>query len=458
MSKIEYPGKRVPEDSVAGKLLGLYKQIQEGVWLQRVKVPGGLLSGRQWRRLGEMSRRFSEEPLRLTTRQDIEIHGLSEGEVPKLQEELFRAGLDVVGACGDTLRNITVCPCSGMLGERPGLDGLAERVRRRLGNLEGIFSLPRKFKVSFSCDGDGCGGQPWINDLAFIAGKREGQWGFRVLAGGSLGKKASLAIEVFEWLEPESVIGLSVAAVKMFELYGDRENRNRARLRHVRERLGNERFVVELQEQLRLVGSAGGEPVGEGEDESDEIVSNQDGFKEYVVLNFLNGELVAEAAVELGELAEQEGRAVRIGNLHQVYVFGDSEAEIYGDIERYPALRGEARQKLHITVCPGKRYCRRALTDTAEIAERLGQELAGKVEGVSICISGCPNGCGHSGVGQIGLIGKLKSFEGEKRQVYDLLVDGGMGRNERLGRLVGRKLSDKELILAIKDHLGIGQS
>ena len=454
---IEYPCRRIPEDPVSAKLLGFYEQVQQGYWLQRIKVPGGLLSGRQWRQLSEMSRRFSDEPLRLTTRQDIEIHGLKANEIPKLQEELVRAGLDVLGACGDTLRNVTVCPCSGILRERPGLDGLAERVRRRLGSLEGIFALPRKFKVAFSCDGEGCGGQPWINDLAYVAGKRDGKWGFRVLAGGSLGKKASLAIEVFEWIEPGRVIACAVAAVKMFERYGDRENRNKARLRHVRERLGNERFVLDLNEQLRLVESGGGGGLaGESGDEPGEIVSNTDGFKTYVVLGFLNGELVADAALALGKLAEQERRAVRIGNLHQVYVFGDSEAEIYEDIEQYPVLREAAGQKLHITACPGKRYCRRALTDTAELAERLSQELEGKVNEVSICISGCANGCGHSGVGQIGLIGKLKSFEDEKRQVYDLLVDGGMGRNERLGRQVGQKLSEKELISAIKYHLGIG--
>ena len=117
-----FPCAELPSEPGDQKLLGLYRQVQEGMWLQRVKVPGGRLDGLQWRALASVAGRFTPNtPLHLTTRQDVEIHDLTPDDIPAVQVELSAAGLTCLGAAGDTYRNITVCPCGGAIAGRSAL-------------------------------------------------------------------------------------------------------------------------------------------------------------------------------------------------------------------------------------------------------------------------------------------------------------------------------------------------
>ena len=86
--------------------------------MQRLKVLGGRLSGTQWRVLGQIVRLYTPQtPLHLTTRQDVEIHNLTAEEVPHVQRMIDEAGLSCLGACGDTLRNVTCCPENGLVAD-----------------------------------------------------------------------------------------------------------------------------------------------------------------------------------------------------------------------------------------------------------------------------------------------------------------------------------------------------
>ena len=84
-----FPCTRLPEDAHQAKLIGLYAQAQDGLWLQRVKIPGGRLGPTQWAGLAELAREFTPKtPLHLTTRQDIEIHDLTPDQIPGVQRRL----------------------------------------------------------------------------------------------------------------------------------------------------------------------------------------------------------------------------------------------------------------------------------------------------------------------------------------------------------------------------------
>ena len=173
--------------------------------MQRVRVAGGVLAADQWRALGKIAANFAHEtPLHLTTRQDIELHNLTAGKVPPAQEALAAVGLTGLGAGGDSLRNITVCPCSGILSNSVGLHPLARLIYDNLQGDEGILALPRKFKISLSCC-LGCG-QPWINDLGFVVRRQDSQYGFQLIGAGSLGRAPATGIVLFDWLPPEDVV------------------------------------------------------------------------------------------------------------------------------------------------------------------------------------------------------------------------------------------------------------
>ena len=216
--------------------------------MQRVRVLGGRLKARQWRVLGELADRFTPAaPLHLTTRQDLEFHDLTASAIPQLQAALAEAGLSGAGACGDTARNITICPCAGT-GDRPELWQLAQAILSAMQAHPQMWYLPRKFKVGLSCSAD-CG-QAWIQDVGLVARPADRSWALQVIAAGSLGIVPSAGIEIIPDLPADQVVTFVLAAMELFAKHGDRQNRRRARLRHVRQRFGDELFARMLREQF----------------------------------------------------------------------------------------------------------------------------------------------------------------------------------------------------------------
>lgn len=443
-----FPCERMPEDAGAARLLGLYPQRQEGLWMQRLKVLGGALSAAQWRTLAEVASEFTPRtPLHLTTRQDVEFHDLCADVVPAVQRRLAEAGLSGAGGCGDTLRNLTVCPHSGTAPGAPDVSGLAWEVRRVLEAEPGILSLPRKFKISLSACSEGCG-QPWINDLGLVARRKGGGWGFRVIAGGSLGHKPGTGIEVLDWIEAGAVPPLALGALRLFARLGDRQNRGRARLRHVRERLGDAEFVEALLDGLTKSRSERKWP-------EVQLAEAAEPMQARVALTFANGDVTPEAADALAELAENEDGAVRIANHHQVMIFGRDPETLDGRVAGYGALAEAQGAKVVVVACPGTRWCSRALADTNALAHRIRRELSGELpERWTVCISGCPNGCAHSAVADIGLFGGLSRRSGGRQEVYRLVAGGGMGHTDRLATERARGLTAEGVVPKLRELTG----
>ena len=214
-----------------GKILGAYPQKQEGLYMQRIKVLGGRLNGYQWKALAELARAYCHgTALHLTTRQDVELHNIARRDLAAVQQGLTEAALKTFGAGGDSIRNITVCPGCDLCPDGYDLLPLAMLVHPFIEQQPLIFTLPRKFKISFSGCRKACA-KPWLNDLGFIT-QSDGR--FTVVGAGSLGPKPALGIELYRDVPAEKILPLCISAVEFFEQCGDRQNRRRARWRHVR--------------------------------------------------------------------------------------------------------------------------------------------------------------------------------------------------------------------------------
>lgn len=445
-SNVSFPCRTMPTDPRIAKLLGLYAQRQEGLWMQRVRILAGVLTADQWQTLAQLARRFTPRtPLHLTTRQDIELHDLPADAVPAVQQELAGIGLTTLGSGGDTLRNLTVCPCSGLAAGTVDLLPLAHQIQELLQTVEGIYSLPRKFKISLSACAEACA-QPYINDLGLVARQIGQAWGFEVVAGGSLGARPATGIRVFDWLPGEDVLPLVLAAVRVFAAQGDREHRGRARLRHVRERLGDGPFVSLLQQALDEARQDRPWPIP--------TLSAADGrFTERATLTFANGDITPDASDALAVLARRDDLRVRINNQHRVTLFGRDSAALSQALAASDALSAARQPQLAVVACPGGRWCSKGLVDTNGLADRIRQELGHSLPpGTTVCISGCPNGCVHSAVAQIGLLGTIASRNGVRIQAYHLLVGGNMGRAQEMAQPVAQSLSATEAIRAISQY------
>jgi sulfite reductase (ferredoxin) len=421
------------------------------MWMQRVMIPGGALTSRQWHALARSARELTPHtPLHLTTRQDIELHNLNAQHVPRVQKMIADAGLTCLGAGGDSLRNITVCPCSGLSKGSVNLHPLAAQVLHSLQNeQQAIFALPRKFKISFSCS-DACG-SPWINDLGFVARRWNNQYGFRLIGAGSLGAKPRTGIVLFDWLPAEEVKAAALAAVRLFAEHGDRKHRSRARLRHVRERLGDRTFITMLASEFDKATSQRSRP--------NAVAAKPNGrFASRLVLTFPNGDLSPDAADSLAGLAGEDDVRLRISRYHQILLFGTSDRQLREAVAAMPALAGPAASQATVVACPGTRWCKYGLVDTNRISQRIHVECSQKLgPDTVVCVSGCRNGCAHSAVADIGLIGQRVSHDGQKAEAFELFAQGGMGHTGKLALPIASGLSADEVLSRIDELRPLGR-
>jgi len=435
LGPVVFPSPTRPADPKEQKLLGIYAQRDTGLFMLRVKTPGGRITTDPLRRLARLAAAFTPDyPLHLTTRQDIELHGLPPDAVTRALEGIAEAGLTTLGACGDTPRNITLCPAGGMCGGHGDLLPLVLAVKTYLEGLPNIDALPRKFKISFSGCREACA-QPWINDLGFVMmALDQGRPVFDVIGAGSLGFKPGTGVLLARGVGVADVFACLLAAIRIFQRLGDREHRMRARLRHVRERLGNEVFLQLFESEL---AKARQEAAGAGMAANIGPLSGPAGVMEVARLSLVKGDLTPAQAQRLADLCDTHSAWPSLDNHQGVRIFGPAAEPLREALEKDALLAGFL-SPLSIVTCPGVTWCAKGIADTRSMAERLREVLQRSRVGraVTVCISGCPNGCAQSGVAAIGLSGFTRTVEGVRTECFRVLARGGMGKSPVLAREV----------------------
>lgn len=432
-----FPAHALPEASGDQKLLGIYEQRQEGFLLQRIRIPGGRLTPAQWLAVADAAEKVgAREALHLTTRQCLEIHGLTAEKVPTLQSLLSDAGLSTLGAAGDTVRTITVDPEAGLVPGTWDLMPLAEAVTAAVEAIPGIWGLPRKFKVSLS-GSTAARMRPWMSDLGLIAAE-DGT--LTAIVAGSLGAKPATGIPFAENLTAGEAVALAVAAVRLHAAEGDREDRRSARLRHVRERMGDavfrERLAVFFAEE-RAAERPAVAPLG---------AVSQTRKLTHVRLGVPHGDLPLEALRELVERVVLAGGRLRIGVEHDLHVFG-LEVESLPETVRAWVTSGR------LVSCPGTALCPKAATPTHGAADALAP-IAERYPEVLFAISGCPNSCSHATVAGIGLIGRMKRVGDERVPHYVIYSGGDAGAGPALAQPASEPVPVTRLAEKVRALLG----
>ena len=194
-------GEIGPDEWRAFRLLrGTYGQRQSGdAQMLRVKIPQGIL-----------------------TRQNIQMHFLKLHDVEPAMRHLADAGLTTREACGNSVRNITACPYSGVAADEPfDVTPYAEALTRYLLRHPLSSSLPRKFKIAF----EGCADEDHallgMHDLGYRAEIRDGKRGFRVVVGGGTSIMVKSAVPLHEWLPASEMFNVAEAVIRVFKQFGD---------------------------------------------------------------------------------------------------------------------------------------------------------------------------------------------------------------------------------------------
>ncbi|MCX6594068.1 MAG: nitrite/sulfite reductase [Acidobacteria bacterium] len=450
---------------------GVYGQRQADVHMIRTKVPGGQLLSHQLDVMADISDEFAGGKGHLTTRQNLQYHFIPLPRVADLLHRLADARLTTREACYNTVRNVTGSPLAGLLDSevfdvRPYMRQAAFAFLHQ----ELTDNLPRKFKIAFAgSDDDDMAGE--IHDLGFTAKIVDGRKGFRVVAGGGLGPLPSEARVLDEFLPVEMLVQRCEAVVRIFNLHGNRSNRNKARLKFVIRERGWDWFKEKVEEQFADILANGGVPVpeavpegfgafesqpsaladgaalpvlnGASDPEYDRWLDKnirrqrQDGFA-IVTIRVSQGNLNSEQMRVIARLARESGdNLVRLGidqNAHVAYVPLTRLKQVYSLLKRHSLADVGPGELDDVVTCPGAYSCNLALTKTmnlgdalsSTVREYLTQQPDAQIAQLHIRASGCPNACGQHWIGDFGFYGNARKINGKEIPYYQMLLGGGL--------------------------------
>ncbi|HYL05869.1 MAG TPA: nitrite/sulfite reductase, partial [Thermoanaerobaculia bacterium] len=461
------------EDMVRLQWYGLYHDKPKlGVFMMRVKVPGGLLTPHHLRTIGEIAQRRGRGHGELTTRQNVQLHWLEMSRLPEVLATLDAAGLTTAGACGDNVRNITGCPVAGI--DRDELFDCRELVREAadffLRHRE-YSDLPRKHKITISACAHQCNA-PEMHCIALLGTLRDGLPGFGVKVGGGLSTWPRLADDLGVFVP--AAAGLEVLRAILDVWREDRRyrlSRARARLKFMVDDLGPGRFRERVEERLgrRLEdGAAPTAPDGEY-DHAGVHAQRQPGLAYAgfpVYLGLMNGEQMqrlADLADEVSAWGGGEPVEIRLTRRQNFILSNLPAAAVPEVVERvaaigFPLAAGNLR-RLAIA-CTGNPFCNFTVAETKgrlqQIVDHLESafgERAAALGELRLNLDGCPHACAHHWIGDIGLQGttlRERGPGGERVQGYDLFLRGGLGRGAAIGRPVLRRVPGEVVHLAIE--------
>ena len=446
---------------------GVYGQRQPGVHMIRTKVPGGTLTAEQMDQLARVSDEFAYGKAHLTTRQNVQYHFIPLDRVADLLHMLADVRLTTREACYNTVRNVTACPLSGLLPDEVfDVRPYARQVALAFLHNELTDSMPRKFKIAFSgCKDDCIAGS--INDVGLRAVIRDGQHGFRMVVGGGLGPLPNEAQLLDEFIPVERLVNRIEAVIRIFGKYGNRKNKNKARLKFVVRERGfdwiREQVELEYADILQNGGTAtptdipegfGGfqsvpPPLGEGE--LLPIVGNtvrDDDYEKWLETNIQEqkqagyaivtvkvdqGNLVADQMRGLAAVARTAGDGFLRFTMNQNVVLGfiplRNLKRVYAALKLIGLADSGAHEIDDVISCPGAYSCNLALTKSMNLGTALANSVRSYPDSIvrklKINISGCPNSCGQHWIGDFGFYGNARKINGKEIPYYQMMLGGG---------------------------------
>ncbi|MEW6469222.1 MAG: nitrite reductase [Bacteroidota bacterium] len=465
----EYRNGKIPEEKFRSLRLarGVYGQRQKGVQMVRIKLPFGRLTARQLDRIADIADEYSNGNLHLTTRQDVQVHFVSLERTPELWAKLAKDDVTLREACGNTVRNVTASETAGIDPREPfDVSPYAEALSSYFLRQPFDQDLPRKIKIAFSSSDEDTA-FTFIHDIGFIPRVKieDGtiSRGFKVLIGGGLGAQPFLAQAAREFLPEDQVIPFTEAVIRVFDRYGERANRHKARIKYLLAKIGLAEFLRLVDEESLALKTRSysidrtAVKVALPEQERNFTtfkVSDDPKYREWIRTNTFEqrqqGFFGVYVKVLLGNISS--ARARQLARIAEKYAADDIRVTItqnfllrFVPAEALPALFRELSaiglaetgygSLADITACPGTDTCNLGISSSTGIAKELERVIRDEYpeliyeKNVRIKISGCMNSCGQHSIAQIGFHGSsLKKGEHVVPALQVLLGGGVLGK------------------------------
>ena len=439
---------------------GVYGQRQQGVQMIRIKLPYGKVNSKQLRRIAAVSDEYSIGKLHITTRQDIQIHYVDLNRTPELWAELEKEDVTLREACGNTVRNVTASETAGIDIEEPfDVSPYADAVFRFFLRNPFCQEMGRKFKVSFSAS-DADTGLSYMHDLGFIAKIEKEIRGFKVLIAGGLGSQPRHADVLYEFLPSDQIIPTMEGILRVFDRYGERKSRGKARLKFLINDIGlvdfkglvaaeqnaiefksvaidseNYEYAKPVQISAVPIVSITDKKAFEIWKSTNVIPQKQKGYVA-IGVKVLLGNFYTDTARKFADLVEKyaasEIRFTLRQNLLIPFVKEEYLEFFYSELTKLNFAEPGYNKAVDITACPGTDTCNLGIASSTGIAEKLEdvikteyQQLLANQDLV-IKISGCMNACGQHNIANIGFQGmSVRTPEKLVAPALQVLLGGG---------------------------------
>jgi sulfite reductase (ferredoxin) len=486
---------KIPDDKFRSLRLarGVYGQRQLGVQMIRIKLPYGKVTSSQLRRIAQVSDEYSTGRLHITTRQDIQIHHVSLDRTPQLWADLEKDDVTLREACGNTVRNVTASDNAGINpNELFDVTPYAEQVFQYFLRKPFGQELGRKIKIAFSSD-DQDDAFTFIHDFGFIPrielqDKLEVK-GFKVLIGGGLGAQPFLAHVAYEFLPETEIIPFIEASIRIFDRYGERNSRNKARMKYLiskisletfLELVGKEKEAVQFdlkRDQVKPLDELAYEELAPIEWTS--LFKGDSVYDQWIRTNVFPqkqaGYLAVYVKVPLGDFYTDQARSLAylldslnlpelrftINQNIQIRGIKSEQLEmVYSQLKQLNLIESGYGGLTDITACPGTDTCNLGISNSTQVALELESFIRTNYPklieetGIRIKISGCMNSCGQHGLAHIGFHGSsIKTKEGTLPALQVLLGGGNTGSGT--GRIAEKiiKVPSKRILKVVQTIL-----
>jgi sulfite reductase (ferredoxin) len=447
---------------------GVYGQRQPGVQMVRIKLPFGKVTFKQLLRIADVSDEYASHNLHLTTRQDIQIHYVSLDRTPQLWAELERDDITLREACGNTVRNVTASPAAGIDPKEPfDVSPYAHATFEYFLRNPICQDMGRKFKISFSSSDEDTAFS-YIHDIGVIPKLKEnGDRGFKVMLGGGLGAQPVLASIVEDFLPEDQLIPYIESVIRVFDRYGERNNRNKARMKFLIQKIGLDE-VLRLTKEERIANKvktyvvnrdAVVQPAPSAEISIPEVtIDNPLRYEQWLVTNVFEqkqkGFYGVYIKVPVGDIpttvarkfvdairpyVADEIRITQNQGLLLKYVRKEALPALYNGLTELDMSAPGFDSVADVTTCPGTDTCNLGISNSMTFAKVLEDLIYNEYEEfvynreIKIKISGCMNSCGQHGLAHIGFHGSSLKAGLKVLPSMQVLLGGGT-----VGNGVGR--------------------
>ncbi len=439
---------------------GVYGQRQLGVQMFRIKLPYGSLTAEQLVRIADVSDKYATGNLHITTRQDIQLHYVKLDDSPSVWTELAEKNITAREACGNTVRNVTASAEAGIDPDEPfDVSPYAHAVAHYFMRNPICQEMGRKIKPAFSSSHKDTA-LTFMHDFGFIPVENGGVRGFKVVIGGGLGAQALTAVTAYQFLHEDQLIPFMEAALRVFDRYGEREKRHKARMKFLIKSMGAQHFLelVDLERgalsfdayKIETAEVTNVQPVDHftpeittaKNDDKYQLWSKTNTFEQKqkgyygVYLKIYLGDLSSEKARYLARIvkkyAADDIRMTINQNILLKYIHADHLPELFTILDGYGFAEPGYDSIADITACPGTDTCNLGVTNSTGLSGELEQMLRDEYpelleeNHIKIKISGCMNACGQHMIANIGFHGSSIKKNALVIPAMQVVVGGGV--------------------------------